>query len=196
MNIYIIIKSFNGNLSTSHIIYDKIEAIRVLEEIRCSAKQEFSSNNHWLLINRYNANTHEFFYHDNQSNTVSGKIVELPVAALMVSTPVGTLVAVNKVNEDCPGIEISLQNEDVNTSKRIASIEYSPTEIACVNDSQHPYQTAAELGIVPSEQILYDRGVRYVKPCLVTKAWPDETNNRNFYVKTFHISKKTVKELL
>lgn len=111
-------------------------------------------------------------------------------AELTVDTPDGTIRVSDKLDKDYPGVLVDLPT--AMGSPILAMVEYIPAgEGACDYDPAHPdHMEAQKAELVPPRRrtVHNDDGTESWEATagLVTRSWPDDTNNPDIHLRTFH----------
>lgn len=138
-----------------------------------------------LFVEQYE-NDHPVADAGKTPNTGIGpKVYDMPT--IVVPTPDGDIVAYDKRDSEYPGVMIDLVRPG-EQSISLAMVEYITSgEGISGYDPQHPELTAMEEAeVTPERRRLDEDGREECTAGIVTRSWPNETEDVDFHKRTFH----------
>lgn len=122
---------------------------------------------------------------------------ETPASRFFVETPDGLLTAFRTGDLDYPGVAVDIKSPNAALPDISLSLtEYIPGgEHVSDYDPSHPAEMSRQSAEVPMErQSSGEAGHQRVTPGFVTRSWPNETENQEFHLRTFHYGYKVTEE--
>lgn len=107
-------------------------------------------------------------------------------ASMEIDTPDGTLIVEDKLDDEYPGVWISVNANQQNTV--LSMVEYIPGgEGVCDYNPSNASETERQRNEIPLQRLQTDNhGHINVAAGLVTRAWPCDNENEEFHYRCFH----------